>query len=519
MSLSFASKINLSIAGLSAALLLTAGFGWHRVGSLETAMEHATANTTRQIQLSGALYAAASGMSAGQRGVIVFAASKDSERSAQARDLFRRNRELMEKSLAAIRPMQANEEGKRITAEIERGVAAWMPLYGEIEQQASAGDAAAATKTLGEKIAPVFQTVSEQCERLIAINESLLEADRKDAAAQVDSAHWMLILNLVFGAVGITAGLLIVRSAMASLRRAAVELHDGSTNVASAAGQVASASQSLAQGTSEQAATLEETSASSAEITAVTRRNTENTRTVTSLMGTTGDLVEAANRSLGEMVHSMKEINGSGEKISKIIRVIDEIAFQTNILALNAAVEAARAGEAGMGFAVVADEVRNLAHRSAQAAKDTAALIEESIARSQEGSRKLEQVAGSIRQITGSTSEVKILVDEVDTGSQEQSRGIEQIVSAIGQMERVTQRNAANAEQSAAASEELAAQAKSLYTIVERVRQLAGDGGKAPGPGARAQVPAAVRAGKHPPVSVPSRAAQGQFPLNDQELF
>jgi methyl-accepting chemotaxis protein/methyl-accepting chemotaxis protein-1 (serine sensor receptor) len=219
------------------------------------------------------------------------------------------------------------------------------------------------------------------------------------------------------------------------------------------------------------------------------------------------------------MVHSMKEINGSSEKISKIIRVIDEIAFQTNILALNAAVEAARAGEAGMGFAVVADEVRNLAHRSAQAAKDTAALIEESIARSQEGSRKLEQVAGSIRQITGSTSEVKILVDEVDTGSQEQSRGIEQIVSAIGQMERVTQRNAANAEQSAAASQELAAQAKSLYTIVERVRQLAGDGGKAPAPGAGAQVAAAVRSAKQQPVSVPSRAGQSQFPLNDQELF
>src|SRR5258708_2672953 len=174
----------------------------------------------------------------------------------------------------------------------------------------------------------------------------------------------------------------------------------------------------------------------------------QNTCAVTPLVGATGRRVEAANQNLGEMVQPMKEINGSSEKISKIIRVMHEIAFQTNILALNAAVEAARAGEPGMGFAVVADEVRNLAHRSAQAAKDTAALIEESISRSHEGSRKLEQVADSIGQVTGSAAEVKTLVDEIDVGSQEQSRGIEQIMAAMGQMERVRQRNAVHAERS-----------------------------------------------------------------------
>jgi methyl-accepting chemotaxis protein/methyl-accepting chemotaxis protein-1 (serine sensor receptor) len=188
--------------------------------------------------------------------------------------------------------------------------------------------------------------------------------------------------------------------------------------------------------------------------------------------------VEDANRNLEEMVHSMKEINTSSEKISKIIRVIDEIAFQTNILALNAAVEAARAGEAGMGFAVVADEVRNLAHRSAQAAKDTAGLIEESIAKSNEGNTKLQLVAGSIQQVTGSATQVKVLADEVDVGSQEQSRGIEQIATAVTQMEALTQRSAASAEESAAASEELAAQAQTLYDIVERVRQLVGGSGE-----------------------------------------
>jgi methyl-accepting chemotaxis protein/methyl-accepting chemotaxis protein-1 (serine sensor receptor) len=170
----------------------------------------------------------------------------------------------------------------------------------------------------------------------------------------------------------------------------------------------------------------------------------------------------------------MKDINSSSEKISKIIRVIDDIAFQTNILALNAAVEAARAGEAGMGFAVVADEVRNLAHRSAQAAKDTAALIEESIAKSNEGNKNLQLVAASIQPGTGSATEGKVLVDEVDVGNQEQSRGIEQIASAVTQMETVAERSAAGAGEGAAASQELAAQAHALYNIVERVRKLVG---------------------------------------------
>ncbi len=168
----------------------------------------------------------------------------------------------------------------------------------------------------------------------------------------------------------------------------------------------------------------------------------------------------------------MKEINTSSEKLSKIVRRLDEIAFQTNILALNAAVEAASAPEALMGFAMVADEARNLAHRSAQAAKDTAALIEESIAKSNEGIRKLQLVAGSIQEVTSGATQVKVLVDEVEVGSQEQSRGIEQIATAVTQMEPVTQRGAASAEESAAASEELAAQAQALHDIVERVRKL-----------------------------------------------
>jgi methyl-accepting chemotaxis protein/methyl-accepting chemotaxis protein-1 (serine sensor receptor) len=156
--------------------------------------------------------------------------------------------------------------------------------------------------------------------------------------------------------------------------------------------------------------------------------------------------------------------------------VIDEIAFQTNILALNAAVEAARAGEAGMGFAVVADEVRNLAQRCAQAAKDTAALIEESIVKSNDGKNKVDQVAVAIRAITEESAKVKTLVDEVSLGSQEQTRGIEQVAKALTQMEQVTQQSAANAEESAAAAEELTAQASTLMEVVHQLSSMVGGG-------------------------------------------
>jgi methyl-accepting chemotaxis protein/methyl-accepting chemotaxis protein-1 (serine sensor receptor) len=184
--------------------------------------------------------------------------------------------------------------------------------------------------------------------------------------------------------------------------------------------------------------------------------------------------VQESNRALGDMVTSMASIQESSQKVAKIIKTIDEIAFQTNILALNAAVEAARAGEAGMGFAVVADEVRNLAQRSAQAARDTASLIEESIDKTQSGNAKVGQVAQSISAITESVTQVKGLVEEVSVASHQQSQGLDQVSQAIAQMEKVTQTTAATAEEAAASGEELSAQAEVSMNIVGRLDLLVG---------------------------------------------
>jgi len=206
------------------------------------------------------------------------------------------------------------------------------------------------------------------------------------------------------------------------------------------------------------------------------RKNTENSRSAADLVTQSQQKFVQTEQSLDQMVAAMGEIDTQSGQISKIIKVIDGIAFQTNILALNAAVEAARAGEAGMGFGVVADEVRNLAQRCAQAARDTAALIEESIASSHGGKVKVDEVAAAIREINRETATVKTLVDEVNLGSQEQARGIEQIGKAIAQMEQVTQRSAANGQESAAAAEQLYAQSGTLKEVVERLAAMVGAG-------------------------------------------
>ena len=253
-------------------------------------------------------------------------------------------------------------------------------------------------------------------------------------------------------------------------------LGDAADQIAAAANQVADSSQSLARDASQQAASIQETSAATAQINTMAQRNTENSRSTATVVSDTNSRFHQANLSLDEMVTAMDGINHSSEQISRIIKVIDQIAFQTNILALNAAVEAARAGEAGMGFAVVADEVRSLAKRSADAARDTATLIEDSIARSHAGKQKVDEVASSIRAIATDSDRMKQLVDEINLGSQDQSRGLDQIARAVHRMESVTQSNAAAAEQSAAAAEQLTAQSNSVKTLVARLMALASYG-------------------------------------------
>ena len=289
-------------------------------------------------------------------------------------------------------------------------------------------------------------------------------------------------IDLALGSVILVAGLFVMwitgRTITRPILRTVHQVCEAAAATADAARQITVASQSLAQGAGEQAASLEETTASLEEMSSMTKRNSENSQKANELAREARGAADKGATDMQSMSAAMAAIKESSDDIAKIIKTIDEIAFQTNILALNAAVEAARAGEAGMGFAVVADEVRNLAQRSAQAAKETAAKIEGAIGRTAQGVEISGKVAQTLSDIQARIRQVDELAAEVAGASREQTQGITQINTAVGQMDKVTQNNAASAEECAGTAEELNAQAEVMKHSVAELVKLVGAGGQ-----------------------------------------
>jgi methyl-accepting chemotaxis protein len=463
-------KLTFCIAGMLAVVLTLAGAGWYSNQSFSSQLKFSGARTI----LAAEIRTDIAGVRIAQRGALMYALAHDNKQRDSNRTSVPEQLRTAKAKVAAARLFSTSTKGKQMLASIDADLDKYSAYIEQTSALLTAGKNLRAIVLNRETGSPIGLHMENTAHEYLDLQKVQLQETEASATAMSSSWHW---ISGIFAAIGLVViGLIafVVRKITDQLRTIASSISDGTTQIAAGSSQVSASSQSLAQGASEQASSLEETSASAEQITSMTRQNAAHTSQAALLMTTVDQRVAEGNSTLALMIKSMKQINESSGKISKIIKVIDEIAFQTNILALNAAVEAARAGEAGMGFAVVANEVRNLAQRSAQAAKDTAALIEESIATSNQGSAQLQKVADVVGSITEAATKVKLLVDEVNIGSQEQSKGIEEIARSLAEMDKVTQGTAAAAEQSAAASEQMSAQAQSLAHIVEELRAMAG---------------------------------------------
>jgi methyl-accepting chemotaxis protein len=444
-----------------------------RIASLSGQIDQMVDVTVGSMQRAGEIRYLLAELQAGLRQVVIATAKGDNATLDRTKQQIKDGEARLKAALDDVAKISHLDGMAAKTNDIRGNMVKWSEQARQVEtfsanlQTLEAAEASDVARDYGVKMSAV-------ADEIFKAHVKALAGDKEAATSSYRSSWWILGTILIAAATAAVFVFFSVHRSDHLLRSMAVDLRTGATHVVAASGEVASSAQSLSQGSSSQAASLQQGSGSMKEIAATTGQNAQHAVQAAGLMTDVAQRVNQSNQALSDMVRAMASIRESSAKVSKIIKTIDEIAFQTNILALNAAVEAARAGEAGMGFAVVADEVRTLAQRSAQAARDTAVLIEEAIGNARDGERQVEQVSASIGAITEQVSVVKGLVDQVSNGSQQQAQDIQQVTQVIAQMENVTHSTASIAQQSAAASEELSAQAEITMQLVTSLENLVG---------------------------------------------
>jgi methyl-accepting chemotaxis protein/methyl-accepting chemotaxis protein-1 (serine sensor receptor) len=350
----------------------------------------------------------------------------------------------------------------------------WLRLHADVIRTIEAQDYLGAQTLSTQKGIPIKEGTRKELAALVAVEEAALDAHVNGARTEYARSWRIAMITIGVGLVMTGVCVVAIRRMCRTLGSVTSEMQDRARHVLVAASEVAGSAQSLSNGAVRQASAVEETSNAMRDMATMTRRNAEHSEMAAGLMTEVQRRVADSNQALETMMASMNAIRESSARVSKIIKTIDEVAFQTNILALNASVEAARAGEAGMGFAVVADEVRSLAQRSAEAARNTGALIEESITTTQAGTRHVVLVADSVGSITDSVERTKKLIDEVSSATGQQSDGIDHVMRAIAEMEKIAQNTAATAQQNAAAGEELTTHTEQSLETVARIETMIG---------------------------------------------
>lgn len=394
--------------------------------------------------------------------------------ASENRDGFAKLAQQVEHDAGQLAPLIHSGPSQAALAAIRGAIQEWQSTFERYLELVSAGDFNAGHALVKDTMSPLMDQIDAAAANLESDQGKLRIASQASAARSVWRSNWATGLLLTLSVLCGGFLIVVIRQINHLLRAYASQLRTGAQLVSEQAEQVLKASQALAQDASDQAASIEQTSASSEEVVATAHQNADHSAKASQLVQNVRREMGETNVVLDQTMQAMKEIGESSERISKIIKVIDEIAFQTNLLALNAAVEAARAGEAGAGFAVVADEVRGLAQRCATAARDTANLIEESITRSQQGKARLDQLTSHIQSIAEGTEAVTTLAEQVQTGSREQERAMQEIGIAIERMRSVSEKAAANAEHSTETGERLNTESTALRGVVEGLDALVG---------------------------------------------